>query len=465
MFLARHRRSARGSSVGDGPAGPVSGRRALWVNTLERRYDFHLGEAIRAAIQGSHDKATKHSGTALSISRELYAGAPDPGRHQPELAAALCTHARYGAGWQAIAMLAESAGHYAELAEADPAVYEVARIDVLTRVALASDEAGNTAAAVGLLREVIGMYLKAPATDPEERDIGLARARFQLGRCLLATGQPGDGLAEIDTGLELAAEVLERLALATADPGWLDSAPRYLQLAAPDWSSAAVRSMTGHAAAGRWQRAAISAEAAVLISGGLAGLGGETLRDAHAAITARADAIFGGGALQALVLHVALARALNLGLGGRPVGPVRALDGFAGLQVLVDLKEVLDLQPVKLGDIVNVLQVRLPRVARGDAKDLVVRALLVGHREHADHPGGHQAAGESGLLKQHQGVKRVAVAAQRLVDEPVVGGVPSRGEQHSVKPDPAGTVVHLVLVPVAPGDFDDYLNVHVRSTR
>ena len=155
-----------------------------------------------------------------------------------------------GRGWQAIAMLAESAGHYAELAEADPAVYEVARIDVLTRVALASDEAGGTAAAIGLLREVIGMYLKAPAADPEERDIGLARARFQLGRCLLATGHPGDGLAETDTGLELAADVLDRLGLATAEPGWLDSAPRYLQLAAPDWSAAAVRSMTVHAAAG-----------------------------------------------------------------------------------------------------------------------------------------------------------------------------------------------------------------------
>jgi tetratricopeptide (TPR) repeat protein len=399
MFMARHRRSARGSSVRGGPVGPVSGRQALWVNTLERRYDFHLGEAIRAAIEGSHDKATKHSGTALSISRELYAGAPDPARHQPELAAALCTHARYRAGWQAIAMLAESAGHYAELAEADPAVYEVARIDVLTRVALASDEAGSTAAAIGLLREVVGMYLKAPAADPEERDIGLVRARFQLGRCLLATGQSGDGLAETDTGLELAAEVLDRLALATAEPGWLDSAPRYLQLAAPDWSAAAVRSMTWHADAGRWQRAGISARSAILISGGLAGLGGETLRDAHAAITARAEAIFRGGALQALVLHVALARALHLGLGGHAVGPVRALDRLAGLQVLVDLKEVLDLQPVKLGHVVDVLQVRLPRVTRGDAKDLVVRALLVGHREHPDDPCGHQAAGKGRLLK------------------------------------------------------------------
>jgi hypothetical protein len=135
MFMARHRRSARG-------AGEGSGRDALWLNTQQRRYDFHLGEAIRAAIQGSHDKATKHSQTALSISRELYAGAPDPASHQPELAAALCTHARYGGGWQVIAMLAESAGHYTALAEADPAAYEVARIDVLTRVALASDEAG-----------------------------------------------------------------------------------------------------------------------------------------------------------------------------------------------------------------------------------------------------------------------------------------------------------------------------------
>lgn len=270
----------------------VSARDARWLSTQQRRYDFHLGEAMRAAIQGSHDKATKHSLTALSISRELYAGAPDPARHQPELAAALCAHARYGSGWQAIGLLAEAARHYTELAEADPAAYEVARIDVLTRVALASDEAGNTRAAISLLREVIGMYLKAPAGDPDERDVAVARARFHLGRCLLATGQPADGLAETDSGLELAGEVLDRLAIEVSDPGWLDAAPRYLQLAAPDWAAAAVRSMAGHAGAGRWQRAAISAEAAVAISGGLAGLGGETLRDAHQAITSRAAEIF-----------------------------------------------------------------------------------------------------------------------------------------------------------------------------
>jgi hypothetical protein len=251
-----------------------------------------LGEAIRAALQGSHDKAAGHSGQALLISRELYAEATDPARHQPGLAAALCAHARYGGGaWQAIAMLTESAGHYAALAEADPAAYEVPRIDVLTRIALASDAADSTQDAISLLREVVGMYLKAPAADADERDLGLARARFNLGRCLLKTGMDEDGLAETEAGLELAADVLDRMQLQGAAPGWLAEAPRYLQLAAPDWAAAAVRSMTLHAEAARWQQAATAARAAILVSGGLAELGGDTLRDAHAKISARATEI------------------------------------------------------------------------------------------------------------------------------------------------------------------------------
>jgi hypothetical protein len=74
-------------------------------------------------------------------------------------------------------------------------------------------------------------------------------------------------------------------------PGWLVTAPRYLQLAAPDWAAAAVRAMTLHAEAGRLQQAATAARAAVLVSGGLADLGGDTLRDAHAKIRARAGEI------------------------------------------------------------------------------------------------------------------------------------------------------------------------------
>jgi tetratricopeptide (TPR) repeat protein len=282
MFMARHERSARGK--------PERGK-ALRQSTLERRYDFHLGEAIRAALQGSHDKAAGHSGQALLISRELCAEAADPARHQPELAAALCAHARYGGAWQAIDMLTESAGHYAALAEADPAAYEVPRIDVLTRIALASDAAGGTRDAIALLHEVVGLYVKAPAADQEERDVGLARARFHLGGCLLKTGMEEDALAETQAGLELAAEVLDRLRSRFPEPGWLVEAPLYLQLAAPDWAAAAVRSMTLHAEGGRWRLAATAAREAIGVSRGLAELGGDALWDAHEKISARATEI------------------------------------------------------------------------------------------------------------------------------------------------------------------------------
>jgi hypothetical protein len=279
MFLPRHERITRHPSARQ--------------STLRRRYDFHLGEAFRAALEGSHDKAAGHSGRALLLSRELGgASVTDPARPQPELAAALSAHAPYGGGpGQAIAMLTESAGYYAALAESDPAVYEVPRIDVLTRIALAAEAAGDGPGAVSLLREVTGLYLKAPASDPEERDLGLARARFHLGRILLAAGTEDDGLAETDAGLELAAEVLDRLRLPAEPARWLAAAPRYLQLAGPDWAAAAVRSMALHRAAGRWPQAATAARAALTVSAGLAGLGGDTLRDAHAAVSARAEAV------------------------------------------------------------------------------------------------------------------------------------------------------------------------------
>jgi hypothetical protein len=282
MFMARQKP----------PAHKAPNRKAMRLRTLARRYDFHLREEIRAALQGNHDKAATHSATALSISRELCAAARDPSWHRAELAAALCGYARYAiSATHTMALLTESAGHYAELAKADPAGYEVARIDVLTRVALASDGSGNTADAIGLLREVVLLYLNAPAADPAERDLGLARARFHLGRCLLKTGSGADGLAEIDAGLARAWQALGRLRVPAFGPGWLGVTPRYVQLAAPDWAAAAVRSMTLHAAAGRWENADGAAHAAVTLSGGLACLGGDALRAAHAAIQVRADAI------------------------------------------------------------------------------------------------------------------------------------------------------------------------------
>ena len=57
----------------------------------------------------------------------------------------------------------------------------------------------------------------------------------------------------------------------------------------------------------------------------------------------------------------------------------------------------------------------------------------------------------------------VTVAAEGVLDEPVVSRVPRRGEQHAVKPDATAVVVDLVLVPLPLGNLDDYLYVHVHS--
>jgi tetratricopeptide (TPR) repeat protein len=257
--------------------------------TLERRYEFHLGEAIRAALAGDNEKAAGHSGMALSISRELYAAAREPARHRPGLAAALASHARYQRALESVALLTESAGHYAALAQGDPAAYEVDRIDVLVRVALALEGSGNPPDAIRLLREAIRMYRQAPAVNPVGRDAALARAFFYLGRCLLRSGAASEGLAYTDAGLSVA----EALPSGThRDPGWLSEAPRTVQVLAPDWVAAATRAMALHAAAGRWPAAAVAATAAARVSGGLAALGGDERREAHVAIIARARAVW-----------------------------------------------------------------------------------------------------------------------------------------------------------------------------
>ena len=45
---------------------------------------------------------------------------------------------------------------------------------------------------------------------------------------------------------------------------------------------------------------------------------------------------------------------MDLGLGLVSAGPRGALDALAGLQILVDLKEVLDLQTIELRHMVDI---------------------------------------------------------------------------------------------------------------
>ena len=85
---------------------------------------------------------------------------------------------------------------------------------------------------------------------------------------------------------------------------------------------------------------------------------------------------------------------------------------------------------------------------------------LVGHAEHAERADPDEAAREGRLVEQHQGVERVAVAAEGVLDEAVVGRVAGAGEQAAVEPDATGVVVHLVLVALTLGDLDGDVELH-----
>src|SRR5690606_26937924 len=169
-----------------------------------------------------------------------------------------------------------------------------------------------------------------------------------------------------------------------------------------------------------------------------------------------------GGSVLVVVAGVlgALDRAGDLGLGVGAAHPVGTLDRLAGLEVLVDLEEVLDLQAVEVRDVVDVLAPRGALVTRRHAEHLVVAAGLVAHAEHAQRAALDQAAGEGRLLEQHERVERVAVLAERALDEAVVVGVARRGVEHAVEADASGLVIHLVLVPRTLGDLDRDAELH-----
>ena len=95
------------------------------------------------------------------------------------------------------------------------------------------------------------------------------------------------------------------------------------------------------------------------------------------------------------------------------------------------------------------------RVAQRHADQLLVRALLVRHVEDADRPDADAAAGERRVADEHERVERVAVLAERALDEAVVGGIAHRREQPPVEHDPAELVVALVLVARAGRDLDE----------
>ena len=99
----------------------------------------------------------------------------------------------------------------------------------------------------------------------------------------------------------------------------------------------------------------------------------------------------------------------------------------------------------------------------GTVRTLSSPPCLVGHPEHADGPAGDEAPGERRLLEQDQGVERVAVLAEGVLDVAVVRRIAGGGEEHPVQADASGGMVQLVLVPLALRDFYRHVELHAPS--
>jgi hypothetical protein len=127
-------------------------------------------------------------------------------------------------------------------------------------------------------------------------------------------------------------------------------------------------------------------------------------------------------------------------------------------------EEVLDRLELERRDVGQVLDVVPSTVARRHTQHLVVATRLVGHLEHGDRPCLDDAPGEHRLGQQHQRVQRVAVLAERVLDEPVVGRIAKGRVEVAIQLDPAGVVVDLVLVARALRDLDDNVKLHRRGS-
>src|SRR3546814_323869 len=96
------------------------------------------------------------------------------------------------------------------------------------------------------------------------------------------------------------------------------------------------------------------------------------------------------------------------------IAPAFDLHPFAGFQVLVMGKEMLDLLRHDLGQILRVLHIAIIGKGRVDrhAQKLFVTALFVRHLEHADRPRLYHRAWDKGRARDHERIQRVAILAQ-----------------------------------------------------
>ena len=136
--------------------------------------------------------------------------------------------------------------------------------------------------------------------------------------------------------------------------------------------------------------------------------------------------------------------------------PIPAVDAvLAGLERLVDLEEVLDLLDAAAVSGRSRSWTSCQRGSLGGTQMILASSPASSlHVQHADRPGLDPDARVHRVLEQHERVERIAVAAERVGDEPVVGGIGGGREQPPIEEHAAGLVVDLVLVAAAARDLD-----------